>query len=152
MNRPFVELVAAGLFAGLFVVLLAQGIGYPGRSTYMPVAASGIGLAMCALWALGSVRKLAAGPAERFEVTGGDVGRFALILGAGIAYLAGFVWLGFFTSTLILMPALSLALGYRNLTVIALTTLGFALVLWAVFRLLLGVPLPPEALLTLVGA
>ncbi|ETX12898.1 hypothetical protein OCH239_15495 [Roseivivax halodurans JCM 10272] len=152
MNRRVVELVAAGLFAGLFAILLLQGIGYSSRSSYMPVAASGIGLAMCLFWSIKPVRLLVAGKAEHFDTTRADLVRFGLILGGGIAYLAGFIWLGFFTSTIILVPAMSLALGYRNWGVIAGTTLCFAVVLYAVFRLLLAVPLPPEALLTFFGA
>ncbi|MBL3575959.1 tripartite tricarboxylate transporter TctB family protein [Rhodovulum sulfidophilum] len=152
MNRHAIELVAAGLFAGLFAVLLSQGIGYPSRSSYMPVAASGIGLTMCLFWSVKAVRLLAAGEGENIYTTRADLVRFGLILGGGMAYIVGFIWLGFFTSILILVPAMSRALGYRNWVVIAATTLGFAIVLYAVFRLLLAVPLPPEALLTLFGA
>jgi len=152
MNRRTIELAAAGVFAVLFAVLFLQGIGYSGRSAYMPAAASGIGFAMCCFWALQSVRILAAGRAERLEATGVDLSRFVLILAVGAAYVAGFVWLGFFTSTVIMVPAVAWMLGYRETKVILLTTLSFTLVLYAVFRLLLGVPLPEEALWSLFGA
>lgn len=157
MNRRSAELVAAGIFAALFAFLIFEAIGYSGRSAYMPAAASGIGLLMCCFWALKAARPAAAGPAEdvepaeRYDATKGDVTRFALILAAGVVYVAGFVWVGFFTSTIIMVPSIALALGYRNPKVVALTTIGFALILYAVFRLLLAVPLPPEALLTLMG-
>jgi len=118
----------------------------------MPAAASGIGFAMCCFWALQSVRILAAGRAERLEATGVDLSRFVLILAVGAAYVAGFVWLGFFTSTVIMVPAVAWMLGYREPKVILLTTLSITLVLYAVFRLLLGVPLPEEALWSLFGA
>ncbi len=152
MNRHAMELVAAGIFAGFFAILLAKGVGYSSRSSYMPVAASGIGLAMCLIWSVGALRQIAAGRSERLVMGRPDLVRFGLILGAGMIYLAGFVWIGFFTSTLILVPVMSLALGYRNLVVIALTTLGFVILLYAVFRLLLAVPLPREALLSVFGA
>ncbi|MGR3272685.1 hypothetical protein [Thalassococcus profundi] len=47
MNRSTIELAAAGVFAVLFAVVFLQGIGYSGRSAYMPAAASGIGFVMC---------------------------------------------------------------------------------------------------------
>ena len=93
-----------------------------------------------------------AGRAERLEATGVDLSRFVLILAVGAAYVAGFVWLGFFTSTVIMVPAVAWMLGYREPKVILLTTLSITLVLYAVFRLLLGVPLPEEALWSLFGA
>jgi hypothetical protein len=152
MNRSVVELVAAGVSAAAFLFLLLEATGYPGRSAYMPVAAAAIGAAMCALWALRSLRLLAAGQAERYPATRDDLTRFALILGLAVLYVVGFITIGFFTSTLVLLPVFAVALGYRRWRVIALTTLGFALVLWVVFRLLLSLPLPPEAVLTLIGA
>lgn len=150
MNRRALELGAAGLFAVFFAVLFFQAVGYPGRSAYMPAAASGIGLLMCCVWALRAVRLLASGQAERYDATRSDVARFALILVAAAMYVAGFIWVGFFTSTIVMVPAVAMTLGYRNRTAVASTTLGFALVLYAVFRILLSVPLPPEALLTLL--
>lgn len=152
MNRRIIELTAAGVFAALFAFLFLIGIGYPGRSAYMPAAASGIGFLMCCLWALKAVRMLALGQAEPFDATASDVSRFVLIVVCGAAYLAGFVWLGFFTSTVIMVPAVAWFLDYREPKVIALTTLGFTIVLYVVFRMLLAVPLPKEAILTLLGA
>ena len=151
MNRRLVELAAAGVFAALFAFLFFEGIGYSGRSAYMPTAATGIGLLMCCFWALKSVRMLAAGQAEHFDVKVSDGLRFALILAAGSIYVIGFIWLGFFTSTVIMVPAVAWVLGYREPKVIALTTLGFTFVLYVVFRLLLAIPLPREALPALFG-
>ena len=107
---------------------------------------------MCCLWALKSVRVMATGQAESLDASGSEISRFALIVASGAAYVAGFIWIGFFTSSLILLPVVSVALGYRSWRVIALTTIGFCAVLYIVFRALLGVPLPPEFLLTLFGA
>lgn len=149
MNRCLVELVAAGIFAALFAFLFFEGIGYSGRSAYMPTAATGIGLLMCCFWALTSVRMLIAGQAEYFDVKVSDGVRFALISVAGSLYVAGFIWLGFFTSTVIMVPAVTWVLGYREPKAIALTILGFTFVLYVVFRLLLTIPLPREILLTL---
>lgn len=151
MNRRLVELAAAGVFAALFAFLFFEGIGYSGRSAYMPTAATGIGLLMCCFWALKSVHMLAAGQAEHFDVKVSDCVRFALISATGSIYVTGFIWLGFFTSTVVMVPAVAWALGYREPKVIALTTLGFTFILYVVFRLLLAIPLPREALSALFG-
>lgn len=152
MNRRSIELAAAGIFAALFAFLFLTGIGYPGRSAYMPAAASGIGFLMCCLWALKAGRLLAHGEAEPLDSTASDLFRFVLILISAAAYLAGFVWLGFFTSTVIMVPAMAWFLEYREPKVIALATLGFTIVLYLVFRMLLAVPLPKEAILSVLGA
>ena len=151
MNRRSVELIAAGLFGALFGFLFTEGIGYSGRSAYVPAAASGIGFLMCCLWALKSVRVMATGQAESLDASGSEISRFALIVASGAAYVAGFIWIGFFTSTLIVVPVLAALLGYRNWKVLVVTTIGFVILLYGVFRLLLSVPLPPEAILTLMG-
>lgn len=152
MNKRLVELCGAGAFAALFAFLLSEALGYSARSAYMPAAASGIGLLMCLIWAVQAARGIASGPAEYYGTTRTDYRRFAMILAVGVAYVLGFVWVGFFTSTLIMVPVVAVALGYRNWRVVGLTTLGFALILYLVFRLLLSVPLPPEAILRLIGA
>ena len=152
MNRRALELIASGIFAALFASLLYEGAAFPGRSAYMPIAASSIGLSMCCLWAIQSARLLALGQIEYYNINRRDILRFAMIIATGAAYVTGFVFFGFFTSTVIMLPSVSIALGYRNWKVIALTTLGFCLVLYAVFRLLLSIPLPQEYLLTLLDA
>jgi hypothetical protein len=106
---------------------------------------------MCLLWSIKSVRTLAAGEVKDLDLEPRETKLFILVLVVGLAYVAGFAWLGVFTSTLIMLPCAAAALGYRNWTVIALTAAGFALVLYGVFRVLLSVPLPPEALLKLLG-
>jgi putative tricarboxylic transport membrane protein len=151
LNKSGVELIAAGLFAALFAVLLYFATGYRGLSAYVPTVASGLGLLMCVLWSIKSVRTLAAGEAKDLDLERSEAKLFILVLVVGLAYMAGFVWLGFFTSTLIMLPCAAAALGYRNWTVIALTTVVFALILYGVFRVLLSVPLPPEALLKFFG-
>ncbi|MCA0851255.1 tripartite tricarboxylate transporter TctB family protein [Salipiger thiooxidans] len=150
MSRRHTELVAASLFGILFAVLLWNGLSYGNRSAYMPSAASGLGLLMCIAWAIG-VFVTTQGEAAAPMATQADVRRFLIIVCAGAAFVAGFFWVGFFTTTLIFVPALSYAFGYRNALVIGLTTVGFVVVLYIVFRALLAVPLPPDRLLTMAG-
>ena len=151
MKTCVIELAAAGVFAGLFVRLFLEAMGYSGQSAYMPLAATGIGVTVCGFWALESGRRLVAGQAEHFDVSLSDSLRFALILAAGSIYVVGFTVLGALTATAIMVPTVAWALGYRRFKVIALTTLGLTLTLWVVFRLLLAIPLPREAPLGLLG-
>ena len=151
MKKCVIELVAAGVFAGLFVRLFLEAMGYSGQSGYMPLAATGLGVTVCGFWALESLRSLGAGQAEHFDVSVSDGLRFVLILAAGLIYVVGFMVLGALTATAIMVPTVAWALGYRCLKVIPLTTLGFTLTLWVVFRLLLAIPLPREAPLGLFG-
>lgn len=151
MKKCVIELAAAGVFAGLFVRLFLEAMGYSGRSAYMPFAATGIGVTVCGFWAFESVRTLVAGQGEHFDVSLSDGLRFALILAAGSIYVIGFTLLGALTATVIMVPTVAWLLGYRRFKAIALTTLGLTLTLWVVFRLLLAIPLPREAPLGLFG-
>lgn len=152
MNRSYLELLAVGIFVVFFAFLFNEGLSYRGQSAYMPVAASGIGLLMCFFWGVHTARLVVSDKSEYYETNGSDVKRFALLLGVGVVYILGFVWLGFFTSTLIMVPSVSIMLGYRNKNVIIATTIAFTFILYAVFRLLLSIPLPKELILTLIGA
>ena len=152
MNRSLVELLVAGAVCGLCVAGLLEAWSYAGASRYMPVAVIGFALGLGLIWAAQNAVALVRGRAERMAVPSGDLGRFAGIVLAVALYVLGVVWIGFFTSTLVMVPALSAALGYRRWRVALVATLGFAAVLYGVFRLLLAIPLPPEAVLGLVGA
>ena len=72
----------------------------------------------------------------------GRVDRFAVLVAALIAFAVAFKPLGFFPSALVFLPVVALALGYRNLLVIALTTLGVVGVVWLLFVRILAVNLP----------
>ena len=151
MTKRTLELVAATLVAIVFAALFLEALTYRGRSSYVPSAATALGFVMCLFWMI-SARRLSPEEGDMpLPVTGVDLRRFGLIVLAGFLYLLGFAWLGFFTSTLIVVPVLAALLGYRNWKVLLVTTIGFVILLYGVFRLLLSVPLPPEAILTLMG-
>lgn len=151
MTKRTLELIAAALVAAVFAFLFFEALSYRGRSSYVPSAATGLGFVMCLFWMISAIRLRPEEGDVPLPVTRADLTRFGLIVLAGVLYLLGFAWIGFFTSTLIVVPVLAAALGYRNWTVLIPTTLGFVILLYGVFRLLLSVPLPREAILALMG-
>lgn len=151
MTKRTLELVAAALVAVVFAALFLEAMTYRGRSSYVPSAATALGFVMCLFWMISALRLSPEKGDAPLPVTREDLGRFSLILFAGLLYMIGFAWIGFFTSTLIVVPVLAAVLGYRNWKVLVVTTIGFVILLYGVFRLLLSVPLPPEAILALMG-
>lgn len=74
----------------------------------------------------------------------GNPKRFFMVVGLMIAALISLNYLGFLTTSAILIPTLSYLLGYRKALPIAVVTVGFLLVIYIVFIQLLARPLPPE--------
>lgn len=145
------------LFAALVVTLVAaagvfEASGYRGASAYMPVAVTGLATALGLVWMAQSAIALSRGTSGTLSASPAVLGRFVAIALIAGAYIFGMAHVGYFTATVVMVPLLSTAIGYRNFRVTALATLGFCVVLYAVFRLLLSVPLPPEAILGLIGA
>lgn len=151
MNRRVVELFAAVAVGLIFTMLLVESFHYRGQSSYMPIATTGLAVILCAGWAVQSARLLVTGRGDRYDATPADFGRFALVVGVGILYVLGVTFVGFFTSTIIMVPGLAFALGYRSLKVAIVATVGFIVVLYGVFELLLSIPLPQEALFGMTG-
>jgi len=152
VTKRTLELGAAILVAALFAFLFFEALSYRGRSSYVPSAATALGVVMCIFWIISTMRLSPEEGGAQLPVTREDLRLFAMIVFGGILYLLGFAWIGFFTSTIIVVPVLAAVLGYRNWTVLIFTTLGFVILLYGVFRLLLSVPLPREAIFVLFGA
>lgn len=149
LGKKSVEIIAAILFAAAFAALFAEARSYAGRSSYMPMAATGLGFVMCCLWALHEMRLPAGARRDTSGLSHGETRRLAVVLAAGALYVAGFAWLGFFTTTALIVPGLAALMGYRDWKVLLPAVIAFIAVLFVVFRLLLSVPLPDEALLIL---
>lgn len=150
MKKITVELIAVGIFSAFFGYLFFEALAYHSRSSYMPLAASGCGLLMCLFWGIGQVRQMNVS-FDQVEAGRKDIQKFALIAVVTTIYVIAFAWVGFFTSTLVMVPVLAAALGYRNWTVMILTAVGFCAVIFVVFRLLLAIPLPKELIFTVIG-
>ena len=151
MNRRKVELVAAILVGILAILGFVEAYGYKGQSSYMPLAATGAGVLLSLAWAIQTGRMLAAGLVETYGATGRDYVHFAVVCVVAILYVLGVTFLGFFTSTIVMVPLLAFALGYRHVPTAILSTAVFSLILYGVFDKLLSIPLPPEAILGAFG-
>lgn len=147
MRKPVIELIAGIVVAALSIAGLAEAWGYSGETGLMPRAVLVAAVFLSLVWCLQSLRAMGAN-GEKIEVETGALVRFGLLMAGGAVYVLGIASIGFFTSTVIIVPAIAAGLGYRNWTVIALSTLGFVAVLYAVFRLLLQIPLPDEIIFT----
>ncbi|WP_126975919.1 tripartite tricarboxylate transporter TctB family protein [Frigidibacter oleivorans] len=156
MRRVHLELALSLGCAALSLLGYATARGYGGGSGMLPSAVLLIATALSAIWFLQSVIELRRTPVEGpapdpLRISPAQLGRFAaLILGTALVVL-GIDSIGFFTAGLILLPAMAVALGYRAPGPIAVATLCFIALLYGVFHLLLKLPLPPEAVLSLLG-
>lgn len=151
MTKQTVELIVASVVGALCAGGLVEAWGYSDQSSYMPIAVLAFAACMSLIWASQSALGLVRGRTDRLAVEEPILARFAFIVGATVAYVLGVTWLGFFTSTLIMVPIMAAVLGYRHWTVSLTATVAFVAVLYGVFRLLLSIPLPEEAILGFVG-
>ena len=71
-----------------------------------------------------------------------NAGNFVITFAAFVAYIFAIGILGYFVSTAILIVALALALGFRNLRLLAAATVGFLVLVYVVFILVFERPLP----------
>ena len=71
-----------------------------------------------------------------------DVRNFAVTFGAFVAYAVAIGFLGYFVSTALLIVALALALGFRNVRMLVAATIGFSALVYVVFILVFERPLP----------
>jgi putative tricarboxylic transport membrane protein len=151
MRKAAVELPVALALCALGVGGLVEASGYRGQSSYFPLAVLGFGTALAVVWAGQCSLALARGAHPRFEARAGDFARFGFVVVVIVLYTLAVAWAGFFTATLVMVPALAGVLGYRRWGVAILATLVFVTVLYGVFRLLLSIPLPREAVLGFIG-
>lgn len=61
-----------------------------------------------------------------------------------LIYVIGISLIGFFSSTIIAIPIISISMGYKNPKGIILTTILFTSIIFMVFKIFLKVPLPIE--------
>ena len=145
-----VELVVALVILALAGLGLADATGFPQTSAYLPIAVLGLTCALSLAWAVQSVLAISREP-PTLRLDPAETRRLLTLAGLSLLYAVGIVEVGFFTSTIIFIPLSALLLGYRSARGLAISTVAFGLLLYAVFGLLLRTPLPPELILRLVG-
>lgn len=145
-----VELVTALVILALAAAGIAQATGFPVASAYLPMAVLGLACFLSLAWAVQSILAIRREPPS-FRLDPAETRRLLTLAGLSLLYAFAIVEIGFFTSTFIFIPLSAFLLGYRSAKGLAIATAAFALLLYAVFGLLLRTPLPPELILRLVG-
>ncbi|MFP1645933.1 tripartite tricarboxylate transporter TctB family protein [Pontitalea aquivivens] len=147
MNRDIANIVSGVVLAlgsaGLYLYTVSAGYRMGGGVAYDAGLMPRLWLAIGGLGALGiAIRGLAglrcgagaANPLARIAS-----GRLVTGFGLTALFLVGFGWLGFWLPILAFVPVFSVAFGYRNPVVIAVSTFVFAGLTWLVFAVLLEV-------------
>jgi hypothetical protein len=145
-----VELATALVLLALAGLGLVDAVGFPRASAYLPVAVLGLTCALSFAWAAQSALAIRRErPTLRLDPA--ETRRLVTLAMLSLLYALGMEAIGFFTSTILFIPLAGLALGYRSWRGLAIATVGFIAVLYAVFGLLLQTPLPGERMLELIG-
>lgn len=139
---------ASELIGGLAFLVLGLGAVYLSRDFAADAAAfpAVIGVLMALLSCAMIVRTLAASvtytqaPAPLVK----HWPRFVASIAITLAYIVILPTVGFFSSSALFVPVLSVVLGFRRPAYLAITTVLFIALLYALFTLLLRRPLPPE--------
>ncbi|WP_420394018.1 tripartite tricarboxylate transporter TctB family protein [Acuticoccus sp.] len=138
--------IAALLLLALAVAVFVAAGGLPFKSLLFPRMIAVVMAIGAVLMFLRTVR-LGGAPAAASDPTLGEpffrnAGRFALTVVALALYLAGIDVLGYFSATVVLVVALSLALGFRDGVTLGLSTVLFVAFVWFVFVWIFERPLP----------
>lgn len=138
--KPLERLAAALAIALIGGVIVFDGTRQSGASAYFPIAVGGamIALSMVTIAALGRDVRLT----DEAPLLKGFAGLVLLALFIG---LAGHV--GFLTASVVFIPVMALLGGDRNFLRIALGTVAFVVLAYAVFNLALSQPMPAELIL-----
>ncbi|WP_093424731.1 tripartite tricarboxylate transporter TctB family protein [Tranquillimonas alkanivorans] len=151
MNRSAFECVTALVVLAASAAGLVESLGFRNQGAIMPVTVTALASALSAIWLATSAVAVVRGTGKRVELDGRKVARFSVLCFAAVAYVYLMSRIGFFTTTILVVPALAFIGGYRNAKVLVAATIGFVVVLYGVFRGLLSVPLPDDLLLSLIG-
>lgn len=132
--------IAGGLISLFGVVAAYLAMDYQGASGGYPAT---LGLTLAALGLVMILRAVRRDRDDRRVIS--TEPRNALIsLGISACYLALVPMLGFYTSGLILMVAMPVALGMRRLVFSLVMAIAFIAFVWLVFAFLIEKPLPAE--------
>ena len=144
MRRATLEMIVALGLMCLCIAGTVEAARFPQESAYLPTAVFAAASLLSLVWAGQSF-------ATRLRRGGGflileplELRRLALIAAGALALAVAIPTLGFFTSFAFLVPGIAWATGYRRPRGLAVGTLIFIGVLYAVFVLILNRPLPVE--------
>lgn len=151
MKKATIEVGVAILLCALCTAGLIEAWGYRAGAGLMPRAVMIFALGLSVIWVLQSLRATLAPGVELAHFPPEQLRAGLVVLSGTVFLLLGMAYLGFFTSAILAVPAIGWGLGYRNIRGLALGTAFFVILLLLVFKALLALPLPPEALFQLIG-
>ncbi|MCJ8139868.1 tripartite tricarboxylate transporter TctB family protein [Falsirhodobacter halotolerans] len=151
MRTTHLETGAAALTLICSIAGMTAAWSYSGTSGLMPRAVLGICIALSLVWLGQSLSKMRTTQGAAIHFHGPTVMRFCVTVGGTALVIVGTAMIGFFTTAIVLLPLMAVAIGYRDPVRLAIGTLAFIGLLYSVFHLLLKIPLPPEAILSRLG-
>jgi putative tricarboxylic transport membrane protein len=77
--------------------------------------------------------------------------RFAIGAAMTVAYAVGCEYVGYYTASLIFIPAAACVFGLRRPVMIGITTVAYCAMIYGIFEVLFERPLPPEVWMRLFG-
>ena len=127
---------------GISAYLLSDALKMPGASGMLPVFMLVLSILLSVILVAGSVRRRLNGAEAKAFFH--DRKRFLIAATLVCVYIPCVDFLGFYTSSTILIPLTSWLFGYRNVKVIAAATVGFVGGMLAIFTLVMSANFPAE--------
>ncbi len=148
MPKQYIEILVALLIVIISALGMMDAAQYPGESSYVPVVVLSLSIVLSVVWIGQAVMSLRR-HAEILSINRLELIRFLIFVSIAIVYGLCFYLVGFFTSTLFMVPIAATLLGYRQWKVLLPTAVVFLIILNLVFNFMLKTPLPPELLFRL---
>ena len=149
MNKAKIELLSSIVVTIFSVFGLIEAWGYSATSGFLPRIVLFIMLALSLIWVAQSLKSIFQFKSQE-KTADFEWGKFFLIISSSTLFVLGISYLGVITSSVIFTPLLALGLGYRNVKNVTIAALVFCTLIYVIFRVVLRIPLPPEAISVLL--
>lgn len=147
MPRPLIELVIALAVIAISIVGLFEAASYEGTSGYLPKAVLSLSILLSLFWALQSLLWMRRESASVASMNTESMVKLVFFLLGTLAYVLLIPVIGFFITTLVFIPVISLMLGYRKRLMLTSAPIVFVAVVYLIFVLVLKIPFPEAILL-----
>ncbi|WP_417560633.1 tripartite tricarboxylate transporter TctB family protein [Marinomonas sp.] len=149
MNKAKIELLSSIVVTIFSVFGLIEAWGYSATSGFLPRIVLFIMLALSLIWVAQSLKSILQFKSQE-KTADFEWGKFFLIISSSTLFVLGISYLGVITSSVIFTPLLALGLGYRNVKNVTIAAFVFCTLIYVIFRVVLRIPLPPEAISVLL--
>lgn len=149
LRKTYVEALIAAVSVLFCVLAFRQALSYQGETGLLPRAVLLIALVLTSIWLVKTLWRCRSDTSDPVVPTPLLLMRVTVLICAAAVFLFGFEFVGFYTTSAIVVPATAWGLGYRHKTGLLIGTVLFVLLLIGVFNWLLKVPLPAELLFSM---